>query len=227
MKKIYDEKHRFILIKEDNFNQLKIEQSGYQEKLLCKACECKLSKWEGETKKVLVDLVKTESDFLNITYPNEKCILVGNVNHDYFKKCMLSILWRMSVSKNKLFKIYDLGPHEEKIRVILHGDVSLTTFNYPLVVQKFTIKGIHCTGLIMDITNKGRIEGKYTLQSFVVYGFLIDIIISRYRLLKEYEASFLTDQGRMILKKLDLTCFSQKHDLLNRFNDDDVKKFHE
>lgn len=224
--KVYDEKHRFVPIKADNFNQFKIEQLGYRERLLCKACEGKLSKWEGKTKKDLVDIVKRESNFLDITDLNEKYTLVENINHDYFKKCMLSILWRMSIATSDFFSIYDLGPYEEKIRVILDEDVSLTTFDYPLMIQEVTIEGVHYPDLVMGI-NKGHVENKYIQQSFILYGFLIDIIISKHKFPNNYEVLLLSDQGRMALRKYDFMDLPQEHGLLSRFNDNDVKGFYE
>ncbi len=223
--KVYDEKHRFIPVKADNFNEFKIEQLGYREKLLCKNCEGKLSKWEGKTKKDLVDIAKRQSNFLNITDLNGKYTLVENVKHDYFKKCMLSILWRMSITNSEYFEIYDLGPYQEAIRVILDKDSSLSTFDYPLMIQEVTIKGTHYPGLIMGI-NKGRIENKYIQQSFIVYGYLIDIVVSQHRFPSNYEVLLLSDQGRMALRKSDFVTLPQEHGLLSRFNDDDVKGFY-
>lgn len=223
--KVYDEKHRFVPIKADNFNRFEIEQLGYREKLLCKTCEKKFSKWEGNTKKDLVDITKRESNFLKIIDLNDRFTLVENVDHDYFKKCMLSILWRMSIATSDHFGIYNLGPYEEKIRIILDEDVSLTTFDYPLMIQEVTIKGTHYPDLVMGI-NKGRIKNKYIQQSFIVYGFLIDIVVSQHRIPNDYEALLLSDQGRMALSKSDLLELPQEHGLYSRFNDDDVKSFY-
>ena len=222
---IYDDKHRFIPIASDNYRQLKIEQLGYREELLCKSCEGKLSKWENTTKKDLVDISQRKNKFLTINELSDKFIIIENINHDNFKKCMLSILWRMSISKLEMFNAYSLGPYEEAIRKILNENSALSTYDFPLMIQELIINGKHHPDLIMSFP-KGRVFNKYIQQSFTVYGYLIDIIISKHKFPQNYELLLLTDTGRMTLMKMKFSNQHLKHGLLSRLNDEDVRRFY-
>ena len=84
---LYDNKHRFITIKSDNYLNLNKEQLGYREYLLCKGCENKLSKWEGRLKMDFVDISKGASNFLKITKIGQSIHMISNINSDSFKKC--------------------------------------------------------------------------------------------------------------------------------------------
>lgn len=222
---IYDDKHRYIPISSNNFNQLKIEQLGYREEMLCEACELKLSKWEKNTKKDLVDISKKNSNFLQFTKLNHKYTIVKKISHDFFKKCMLSILWRMSTTKSNSFKSYKLGPYQEKIRAILNNNDELKTFDFPIMVKQLGIDGKHYPDVIMCL-NKGHIDNLYTTQSFVVYGYLIEIIISNKTFPKKYEPLLLNDNGTLPLIEGDLTSINHEPSLISRFNDKDVLDFY-
>lgn len=224
-KEVYDEKHRFASISNGNYQNLKIEQLGYREKLLCGGCENKLSRWENDTKRHFVDISKGSSNVLTISKISERYRLVEGIYHYSFKMCMLSILWRMSISSHEIFCGYDLGPYEERLRRIIYQELSLSTFDYPIFVKEVSLNGTHYPDLITCI-GKGRI-GDHISQSFIVYGYLIDIIVSKSSLNMKYEALVLSDKNRLVIGKVEHGKLPHDRGLLERFKQDDVKKFYQ
>lgn len=140
--KIYDEKHRFIAITDTNQNQLIINQLGYREKLLCIKCENLFSKWEGVLKKTLVDISNYNSSHLKIEKYSQTFDHVQKIEFIPFKKSILSIIWRMSISNNDYFIGYKLGPYEEKIRTVLKNE-NVTSFIFPILITKVLVNNKH------------------------------------------------------------------------------------
>lgn len=224
---IYDFKHRFIPIQSDNYSVARIEQMGYREKLLCPDCEIKLGKWENVTKQTLAALSDSgvsSVGMLTKTRLSDTWTLIQGINYNALKKCMLSILWRMSISKLRIFRAYALGPYQEKLRVILHADSALTCAEYPLAMHRVTIGAQHYPDLIMGM-NRARIANQFIQQSFIVYGFLIDIVLSvgfPNRLLIVH----LNETGEIPIRDYEFNKLPQDPNLLLRFNDDDVQKLY-
>lgn len=112
-----------------NANKLKFEQMGFREELLCRDCESKLSKWESKLKRDFVDIGNESSNFLSITKVRTDILKVENIRYDVFKRGLLSLLWRFSITLNPFFSSYQLGPYEEKLRVLLRGDGEIPEFH--------------------------------------------------------------------------------------------------
>lgn len=226
---IYNQKHQFIPITEDNHMKASIEQKGYREELLCLDCENKLSIWENKTSKDLKDITDKKTGFLNINHCKkclpQKCVLIENINHDSFKKCMLSILWRLSVTKLELFKNYNLGDYQEDIRKILHSNSQLTTWDYPLILELVTLKQKHQSDLML-FAGKGGFINKFIRQSFILKGFLINIIISKGKVFDDYKKIFLADNGVIHLQSIEFNQLPNINNISKRLNDEDIKKFY-
>jgi hypothetical protein len=220
---IYDEKHRFTPISGTNYQQLEIEQKGIREEMLCGQCEQKLGNWENNTKKDLVDIASASSNYLNISPLNNGHLLVEDVNHDSFKKCILSILWRMSVASHKMFSAYSLGKYQEVIRELLDQNTPIGTFDYPIIIKKVTLNNKHYKDLILCM-GKGHIDGRI-IQSFIAYGYLFDVFISNQKVKSEWEVLLLTDLGRMVVGNIDSRELPQDQEMIQRFKQDDVINF--
>lgn len=220
---IYDEKHRFAPISGTNYQQLEIEQKGIREELLCGKCEQKLGGWENNTKKDLVDIANASSNYLNISPLNNGCLLVEGVDHDSFKKCILSIVWRMSVASHKMFSAYSLGKYQEAIRELLDKNSSVGTFDYPIVVKKVTLNNKHYRDLILCM-GKGRVDGKI-IQSFIAYGYLFDVFFSNQKVTSAWSILLLTDFGRLVVGNVDSRELPQDQEMIRRFKQDDVINF--
>lgn len=225
-KGIYNEEHRFAKIDAETKDFLPIEQKGYREHLLCHNCEQKLGVWENNAKKHLLDITSDTPKRLSITRTGTSITLISDINYNYFKKCMLSILWRMSISKKvHAFRNYDLGPYEEPIRTLLNDDSPVSTCTFPLMVHRILIGGKHYSNIIF-CSKKDVFLKKYTRQSFVIFGFMFDFIISRLPLPEEFEKILLQEDGRLALQETDIGHLNPGKELLDRFSDDDVKKFY-
>ena len=92
----------------------KLVQKGFREFLLCQECETKLSKYEGYTARLIQSLNDFPKNLSGLF------IYSDDVDYRQFKLFQLSLLWRASVSRNKMFAQVELGNrHEEKIRCML------------------------------------------------------------------------------------------------------------
>lgn len=224
---IYDFKHRFIPIQADNYSSARIEQMGYREKLLCPDCEIKLGNWENVTKQTLGAIsdssVSSVGSLKKISLSGD-WILVQGINYNAVKKCMLSILWRMSISTRNIFRAYRLGPYEERLRAILHADSALACAEYPLKMHRITIGGQHYPDLIMGM-DRGRIDNQFIQQSFIVYGFLVDIVLSA-GFPSRLSIVLLNEAGEMPIRNYEFNELPQDPDLMRRFNDDDIQRLY-
>jgi len=224
---IYDHKHRFIPIQSDNYSTARTEQMGYRERLLCPDCEIKLGKWESVTKQTLVAIADPSIGSvgpLKKTSLSDNCILVEGIDYNALKKCMLSILWRMSISTLSIFRAYRLGSYEEKLRAILYADSALARTEYPLTMHRITIGKQHYPDLIMGM-NKGRVANQFIRQSFIGYGFLVDIVLSP-GFPGGLSLVVLNEAGEIRIRNCEFNELPQDPNLLSRFNDDDVQRLY-
>jgi hypothetical protein len=116
-KRMYDENHRFVLLSTDPQKREEYLQKGLREELLCRTCEQRLSAWEHYASRIFYggEMVQTK-----IT---KDALYYKDVDYSKFRLFLLSLLWRMDVSKHKFFEKVDLGPHKEPIRqMLLAGD---------------------------------------------------------------------------------------------------------
>ncbi len=113
-KPMYGAKHHVLSV-HPGLDYIRELKKGLREKLLCGDCERLLSKyesyfsqcWYGE--KGLADSIPLGTD----------AVLKEGLNYSLFKLFHLSIIWRASVSSLSEFSGTSLGPHEEKLRLML------------------------------------------------------------------------------------------------------------
>lgn len=101
---------------EDNENKTKIQQKGFREELFCYDCEELLSAKETITAKFFNDIISKNYTNLNAKEISNNILLIEKYNYDEIKKCLLSILWRASISGREEFLNYDLGPYNQIIK---------------------------------------------------------------------------------------------------------------
>ena len=132
---LYDPKHRFVVLSTDSKRKERLEQKGFREKLLCGACETKLSRWEKYAQKVIF---KNETHLVG---KNEAACRIGGIKYADFKLYLLSLIWRMGVSSLEMFSDVSLGPHEEKIRLLLLADDPGKPGDYPCLMTGVLFNG--------------------------------------------------------------------------------------
>jgi hypothetical protein len=223
-KNIYTSKHKFMPI-EATETAGKVHQKGFRENLLCQECETKLSLWERELSLFMRFLSGEESKVFS-SFSVEGNTVVSGVNYDLVKKALISILWRMSISKLQFFSDYNIESYEEKIRDWLHTDLSFGAQDFPILVSKGYISGCFQTGLLMPFS-QGVYGNDIKMESVVLDGVIFDILLTDGSdIQSEVELFGLHPEGRVIIRNkeyseygIDLSSFS------SRVKDKDVLDF--
>lgn len=113
------ERNELRLWSSDRASHPKRRPVGVYDRLLCRACEDRFQKLEDYASLLLYDedgRVKVMGHDLGMLF--EFC----GVDYKQFKLFLLSMLWRLSVSRSHDFKAVQLGDHEERLRSMLLGD---------------------------------------------------------------------------------------------------------
>ena len=123
------------------------------------------------------------------------------LDYKKLKLFFLSVLWKMSVSKNNPFSNIKLGSHQEKIRKMLIDSDPGQFWQYPCFITAITFNGninrdFHLTA------DKVRYK-KSHLWRFVMGGFLFAFIIvsDREKLTDLREQHVLSEHGHLIVSK--------------------------
>ncbi len=92
-KALYDDKHRFFEISSNPDKKTSFQQKGLREKLLCDACEQRLSIWEQYTCKLLHGgVAQTYSQC------SDDHFYLEELDYKKLKLFQLSVLWRAGLS---------------------------------------------------------------------------------------------------------------------------------
>jgi len=113
---LFDEKHhRFNVISTDAKKRRGTRPTGIYEKLFCHKCEGKLSEWEGYARNIFycAPLGRIEDD---------RKIVFSKVQYAPFKLFQMSLIWRASITRRHEVPRIDLGPHTERIRMMLFDE---------------------------------------------------------------------------------------------------------
>lgn len=110
----YDHTHTAVKI-DINKNKLGKTQKGFSEWMLCTECEGLLNKWETYFANVWFH----KDHRLRPHKLEEDLIFIRGLDYRKFKMFHLSLIWRAGVSKRSEFVAVRLGPHAEKIRIML------------------------------------------------------------------------------------------------------------
>ena len=218
---LYDKKHRALPIQLENSN-LEFIQKGIREKLLCADCEVKISKWENILKRALVDIGNLQSKFLKISKIGRNIIKVENLRYKEFKLAVLSILWRMSISSQKFFQSYNIGPYEEKIRNILLEEIEPREKQYPILVSRYELEGSFHSELLLGFP-AGKYDNKFITQKFILWGHCFTIFVND-RLFPSISIDiFLRESGTLYIDTRSLVELAAPDNVLSKLFDKDVE----
>lgn len=109
---LYDEIHRFNIVGSD-FRNDRLVQKGLSERLLCRECEEKFSRYENYAAKLM------SGQLGHKFVQKENKIIVAGIDYRLFKLFLLSILWRASVSTIDFFKLVELGTRGPVLKKML------------------------------------------------------------------------------------------------------------
>ncbi len=117
-KPMYDKNHQYLVISSDDTKKIKKVRKGIYELLFCENCEKKIEEYEDYSAKVFF----AESG-LNIGInKDEKGFIFSGLDYRKFKLFQVSLLWRSSISTRPEMHHTDLGPHAEKMRLMILND---------------------------------------------------------------------------------------------------------
>jgi hypothetical protein len=170
-KQLYDDIHRFHVVSSDSSKSDFLKQKGVREKLLCENCEQKISRWEKYAKEAFgnglgIQIVRTGNIFR-----------LSNLNYQTFRLFLLSLLWRMGVSKLEFFEDTRLGEkHQEILRkALLNGD-PLEPLQYPCLISAVQLNGeFHRAWISQSMHNK---SGNYHCHCIVINGILFCFFVA-------------------------------------------------
>lgn len=197
---IYDKDPRkFWYLKTDNIkSEKKIEQKGLRELLLCKECEVKFSKYEKYAAEIIYAKNLKSNVILKDKTKSSDMTIYRFQGYDYFKfkQFLMSILWRLAISK-KYFDIVNLDDkNKERIRESLDIENELPANENICFVQ-----------LIMqsdDTPFCSTIIGPYNTEykdrkvvNILIDGFLFSFIIGKIQLDNDVIDHVLNNKGEM------------------------------
>lgn len=108
-----------LISKEKGTLAKRLPMGEYDNKILCSECDSSFSSWEDYTADLLYRKNNVYEAAADAGRNGQSFITIPNYNYTSLKLCLLSILWRMSVSKKHDHAIVALGPYENKIRKML------------------------------------------------------------------------------------------------------------
>jgi hypothetical protein len=202
---IYDKSHSFVSVSLDAMDANQRYKKGIREKLLCKECEIKFSKPEGYA----ADFFYTNKTPPKIT---GKFSIFENLQYKKLKLFFLSLLWRLAVTSLTEFQGASLGEvHKEKLRVMLLADNPGKPLEYPCFVRNLTHKSLNMAQLIVA-PMPGKLH-EHRVWEFIIAGFCFTFILSSHLAEGGLSADlFLTENGKMIIKKEELKNVSHWYD---------------
>jgi hypothetical protein len=190
-KTLYSEKeHKFIQL--SGTKKVIKWQKGFKEKLLCEDCESKLNKWETYAANILFN------DFVgNIKRMND-AIVIDGVDYSQFKLFQMSIIWRAGVTSLQQFSNVNLGPHEEKLRIMVLEDNPGEDYEYGCLII--------CTPSYSDITKQmlmapqpSKFDGHHCYVFFMAGLSWVFFVSSHTSALPYREKLFLNSDGTLPL----------------------------
>ena len=164
--------------------------------MLCRVCETKLSKYEKYTKLDFYDKIKESSQTIG------EILKATKLKYNTLKLFQLSIIWRASVSSNKMFQNVILGPHEEKIRLMLINENPGRFFEYCCITNILLRGKLYCDDLILSIEH--RRWDRHRVYMFVFGGLVWIYVISSHTNQFIFKHYFLQENGELILVKRDI-----------------------
>ena len=137
---LYDEKNRFKTFGKVGRPEVGLEQKGFRERLLCDHCEQRFCRYEhvaalfyrgtleafaAQAEEVAargLKFIRVSKDAQPTAQQVPALLHVEGVDYAPLKLFLLSLLWRMGISRLHFFREVELGPHETRIRKMLLND---------------------------------------------------------------------------------------------------------
>lgn len=186
---LYDSKHRAFQLS-NKLEKPRLMQKGEREQLLCMECETKLSRWENYAQKLLYD----RESLPVVETKHAEYISYSRVEYSEFKLFQLSLLWRASVSTLDFFSSVKLGPHEERIRLMLMDENPGKDWEYCCSLTAIIHEGELYEGMTSPMRLRTPDEG-HIFYRFLIAGYYWSFIVSSHEKQSRFRKFCLTEQG--------------------------------
>jgi hypothetical protein len=156
----YDSKHTAVSVSSHPLHKKPLRvQKGIREPILGTECEQRFSRHEHYAAPFLARAAR-EADAVALTGSRQPVARVRPFEYDRFKLFGLSLLWRMGVSRNDMFRPVQLGPHQEILRRMLLTDDPGSPSDYPFVLVR--IAGVDFAPTLLTGPGKTRFGGVWS-----------------------------------------------------------------
>jgi len=196
-KPLYDKIHRFCELTTLSGVKNRYPQKGIRQKLLCWDCEQQFSKYEDYTRRIFYGGKKLSYERVS------RHLLIQGIEYTKFKLFQLSLLWRAGASELEFFKHVQLGPHQEKIRLMLQAEDPGKAFEYGVLIILLTDEENASDQFILQPVQM-KIEG-FRMFRFILGGAMWLFIVSSHN--HQFPASgfFLQENEGLRVKIADIS----------------------
>jgi len=176
----------------------KILQKGVREYLLCDNCEGKLSKWERYTANFFYSKTKGNTAYLKdklMTADGYKIYVWANVEYDFLKLFLMSLLWRLIISKG--YATHDVeATLSEKLRLAILTENPLGYDEFGCLLQVLYYPDGKKAGKIIlaPYVTKGA---SGNILNIFIDGFLFSFYLNSEGATAEQKEFFLNEQGNI------------------------------
>jgi hypothetical protein len=188
---VYDTKHRLEVLDLGAGTVLEGMQQGLRERLLCRFCEQLIGRWEHYASQLLFHRRQSSPHF------DGQSVVIGGVDYPKFKLFLLSLLWRAGVSTLPAFRNVRLGPHEERLRLMLLAADPGPTHSYPTLIRLFLIHTELARASIIPPWR--RRVGSHKAYSSVFAGILCTWVVSSHVSPSQVHPGVLSTDGQLPL----------------------------
>ena len=99
------------------------------------------------------------------------------MGYEDFKRTILSIFWRMSISELEMFSGYDLYGYGDKIKDKFQSNTPFLVDEFPVLISQLNREDQISDDLLVSFKTPGQILN-YKVQSFIGSGLLYDLILT-------------------------------------------------
>jgi hypothetical protein len=193
---LYDEKHQFWSVSNIVTKSNRLFQKGPREKMLCDQCEQRLSRYESYANDVFFRNVATEPARTRTGFS------FTGLLYKPLKLFFMSLLWRLGTTSIRELKGAELGPHRERVRLLIASDDPADFLTYPAMVTGLTFERKYMPGLIVPPLHT-RIDDR-RVWAVVISGFLFHFFVSNRKPEERFWDGFLREDGNFPLHLSDI-----------------------
>lgn len=167
-------------------------QTGFWERLLCKKCEMKFSRYETYAAKHLLNAQLTPP-----TGSASRLSVLKVTDYARLKLFFLSMLWRVGVASGDFFRGVDLGKHANQLQQMLLTENPGELDDYGCLLTRFLPERDVPVEQILIPPRTTRTHDGHNGCLLAFRGFAFQYYISRHRIPTGVKAAFLNKNGHL------------------------------